>query len=835
MTTLLERYPVSPKHYTLHFAPNLKTFTFDGTASVTLVVHKPVDTFVLNAAELKITDCEVLWKEKKLSCVFSLNEHKEELTIKLPEKIEGDAELLLRFSGVLNDNLLGFYRSQYKDADGKPLVLATTQLEAADARRVFPCWDEPAAKATFDVTLTVDHGLRALSNMPVIERKEINGTTVFRFERTPIMSTYLLYLAVGEFEYLEAKEGAVDIRIVTTHGKKARGKLALELTRKFLSYFNDYFGIPYPLPKLDMIAIPDFASGAMENWGAITFREAMLLFDVATSSQQTKQDIAEVIAHELAHQWFGNLVTMRWWNDLWLNESFATFMATKAVDHFYPEWMSWDHFLKSATSDSMSLDALHNSHPINVDVKHPAEVREIFDNISYGKGGSVLRMLEDFVGEEHFRKGLHLYLSQYKYANATTHDLWNALAQASGKPVDAMMNTWVNQVGYPLVAVHGGAALELSQERFFLDGKHGKSGEWHIPLSVGAGKETVRTLMTTKSTNLNVTSALTKINLGQKGFYRVQYDEEHLEMLKKFVAQKKISAVDRWGVQHDLYAFCLSGSFSVKQYLEFVANYAQDDDYLASSDAASNLYTLFVLSSGEAFWNKLIENNRAYFLTVFKRLGWDASDGEKTTDKLYRSFVLSALGRHGDEKILAEARRRFDLFLKNPKTLVADIRSPVYSLTAWGGDAATHDQLIRLYLDAPTAEEKVRLLSALSHFKSEALLRKTLEFGLSADVRSQDLIVPISGVANNPYGRALLWPWMKKHWKAVASKYGVGNPLLNKTIGCLASTTDLKAATEIEEFFAKNPVPGTARKIAQTVEKIKISARLMKRMKKEFG
>ncbi|MEK6866160.1 MAG: M1 family metallopeptidase, partial [Thermoproteota archaeon] len=331
--------------------------------------------------------------------------------------------------------------------------LATSQFEAADARRAFPCWDEPKAKATFDISIIAENKFTAISNMPVTSKKRMKNKTLYKFAKTPIMSTYLIYLGVGEFEYLTSKIGKIQVRVITTKGNKSKGKYSLELGKKLLSSYEKYFGIKYPLPKLDLIAIPDFASGAMENWGAITFRETILLYDPKTSSTRTKQYIAEVISHEIAHQWFGNLVTMKWWNDLWLNESFATFMATKFVDKFYPEWDLWNQFVEDAMNTAMGLDSLKNTHPIDVKVNSTSEIREIFDAISYDKGGCVLRMLEHYVGESNFQKGLKQYLADFKYKNAEGQDLWDAIGKISKMPVRAMVLTWLKQPGFPVVEI----------------------------------------------------------------------------------------------------------------------------------------------------------------------------------------------------------------------------------------------------------------------------------------------------------------------------------------------------------------------------------------------
>src|SRR3990167_8780239 len=437
----------------LEFEPVFKNFTFNGKEIITVNCKEHVNLITLHCAELKIRSCHVRHNGISEKAITKTDGKKEELTIIIKKKIKGTAFVEIAFTGELNDRLLGFYRSQYKQ-NGKTKYLATSQFEAADARRAFPCWDEPEAKATFDISIIAENKFTAISNMPVISKKKMKNKTLYKFAKTPVMSTYLVYLGVGEFEYLTGKIGKTQVRVITTKGNKSKGKYSLELGKKLLLSYEKYFGIKYPLPKLDLIAIPDFASGAMENWGAITFRETILLYDPKTSSTRTKQYIAEVISHEIAHQWFGNLVTMKWWNDLWLNESFATFMATKFVDKFYPEWDLWTQFFYLDTISAFSLDSLQNSHKIEVEVLNPNEMDEIFDAISYSKGASVIRMLEQYLGEEIFRKGLQNYLSKFKYGNAKTDDLWTSLEKMSKKPVRKIMNTWTKQVGYPLVSIN---------------------------------------------------------------------------------------------------------------------------------------------------------------------------------------------------------------------------------------------------------------------------------------------------------------------------------------------------------------------------------------------
>ena len=829
---------VTPINYELKFEPLFHNFKFNGTEIITLNLPKPTNSIILDAAELVIKKCYIIQGNETISAKPRIDEKNERLTIKLAKKIKGNAKLSIEFIGTLNDRLLGFYRSQYKDGKGKTKYLATTQFEAADARRAFPCWDKPAAKATFDVSLLVDKHLDAISNMLVTSKKKVGTKILYKFGQTPIMSTYLLYLGVGEFEYLHGKLRNIKIRIVTTKGNKNKGKLSLDFTKKFLGEYEKYFGIRYPLPKLDMIAIPDFAAGAMENWGAITFREAILLYDPKTSSTRTKQYIAEVISHELAHQWFGNLVTMKWWNDLWLNESFATFMATKIVNKFYPEWNLWDQFLDDAMLTAMSLDALKNSHPINVDVNHPAQIREIFDAISYDKGGSVLRMLENYVGIENFRKGLKHYLTLYKYSNAEGRDLWSLIGKVARKPVDTMMKTWIDQVGYPVVDVkRNNSKLSLTQRRFLSDGSRASKNKWAIPIQIEEGNHQNSILLKSQTNTVSLKNKDSNfiINSGRYGFYRVQYDDHSLANLSLLIDEKILNHVDRWGLQNDLFSQCVSGTKHLQEYFDFTTSYHDEDDYITLLNLAQNLYYLYKLTIKEKFTDEVHTYTAQFLGSIFDRLGWDSRKNEKHTDPLLRSFVITALGKLGDKEILAEARKRFNKFLKNKNSLTADLQEPVFVLVAWQGDNKTYNKLLSLYRKSTLQEEKIRFLMAMCNFKQKNLLLKTLNLSLTSEVRSQNIRVPIMGVSANIHGRDVLWPWLKNNWGKLVRKFGVGNPLANRIVASVGGVIDDKQEKDVRNFFKKNTLPGTERIIEQTLERVRIRSKFLRRIKAEFG
>lgn len=828
---------VIPINYELMFEPLFHNFTFNGEEIITLNLSKPTNSIKIDAAELSIKESHIIQGGKIISSESSLNEKNEKLTIKLAKKIKGKAKLSIKFTGTLNDRLLGFYKSQYKDKKGKTKYLATTQFEAADARRAFPCWDEPAVKATFDVSLLVDKHLDAISNMPVISKKKTGTKILHKFGRTPIMSTYLLYLGVGEFEYLHGKLRNIKIRIVTTKGNKNKGKLSLDFTKKFLGEYEKYFGIKYPLPKLDMIAIPDFAAGAMENWGAITFREAILLYDPKTSSTRTKQYIAEVISHEIAHQWFGNLVTMKWWNDLWLNESFATFMATKIVNKFYPEWDLWDQFLGDAMLNAMSLDALKNSHPINVDVKHPAQIREIFDAISYDKGGNVLRMLENYVGIENFRKGLKYYLTQHKYSNAEGQDLWKSIGRVAHKPVDAMMKTWIDQVGYPVVDVkRNNSKVSLTQRRFLSDGSTSSKNRWSIPIHIEEGNHESSILMKSQKSVVSLKNIDSNfiVNSGRYGFYRVQYDDNSLANLSLLIDEKILNHVDRWSLQNDLFSQCVSGTKQIQEYLDFTTSYHDEDNYITLQNLAQNLYHLYKLTRKEKFSDEIRTYTAQFLGTIFDRLGWDSQKNEKHTDALLRSFVITALGKLGDKEILNEAKKRFNKFLKNKNSLAADLQEPVFVLVAWQGNEKTYNKLLSLYKKSTLQEQKIRFLMAMCNFKQKNLLLKTLALSLTPEVRSQNIRVPIMGISANIYGSDILWPWLKNNWKKLVRRFGVGNPLANRIVASIGGVIDDKQEKDVRKFFKRMPLPGTERVIEQTLERVRIRSKFLRSIRAEF-
>ena len=841
-----------PSKYRIKLQPDLKNFTFDGEQSVDIQVLEPTSAIVLNSIDLKISSATIHANGITLSnAKVSYDKEAETATIDFGETIQpGDAWLEMVFTGELNDKLMGFYRSEYTSQDGETRYLATTQFEPTDARRAFPCWDEPAKKATFEVTLVFSDEYQAVSNTQVVEEAVPGpGLKSVRFAETPVMSTYLLAFIVGHLVSIEERaEGGTTVGVWTTPGKESQATFALDTSVKLLGYFNDYFGIPYPLAKLDHIAIPDFAAGAMENWGAVTYRETALLVDPANSSAGTRQRVAEVIAHEMAHMWFGDLVTMEWWDDLWLNESFASWMGNKAVDWLFPEWEMWTQFVNMDTNRALSLDGLKNSHPIEQEVKNPAEVSQLFDAISYSKGASVIRMLENFLGEETFRKGLNRYLSGHMYDNARTEDLWSALETESGQPVTAIMDSWVKQMGYPVLQVEsersgGQIRLSVTQERFVYDRLLGDSEPdteiWRVPVSASqGGEESAITVMDGRQAQLDVPggdSGWVKLNPLQTGFFRVNYSNEDWQRLVPPIESLELHATDRLGIQNDAYALSRAGLLPVTQFLTLAQAYKNENDASVWSDLASNLRDIEQLISDDAVHPAYQSFARELFGPAARKIGWDPKSGEGHLDALLRSTVLSQAGSYRDPDVTAQATERFNRYLEDRETLAPDLRGVVFSLAAQSGGKEVYDQIWQLEGETNLAEEKIRLLMSLSRFQQPDLLTVTLEDSLSSKVRSQDSITLVAGVAANPKGRDLAWEFVKSNWAEFDRRYGGGGFGLMRLVSICSNFNSQEKADEVDSFFAEHPAPAAERTIRQALERVRLNIKWLEQNRQELS
>jgi puromycin-sensitive aminopeptidase len=670
--TEFSRLPLNvlPTNYAVTLKPDLTKFTFEGSVIIDLEIKEETSKILLNSADLVFDKATFEFGGAKFeSSKLTLCPDSEVATIEFAQPISvGLGKLHITYTGELNDKLKGFYRSKYTHPSGEVKYAGITQFEAADARRALPCWDEPAHKATFDVTIIAENGKTVLSNMPCIEETVLpdNKFRKFVFDRTPRMSTYLLAFVVGEYDYIEAKDkNGILIRVYTPLGKKEFGKFALDVSLKTLPFYTDYFQIGYPLPKLDLIAIADFAAGAMENWGLVTYRETALLIDPDNSSLQSKQTVAIVVGHELAHQWFGNIVTMEWWTHLWLNEGFASWIEYLCVDHCLPEFDIWTHFVTSDYCRALELDGLKNSHPIEVPVGPPSEVDEIFDAISYSKGASTIRMLHAYIGDEAFRTGLHNYLEKFKYSNAVTEDLWEKLSEASQKPVNELMQLWTKQTGYPVLEVsrevnaEKNTILKITQNRFFSDGSQPTEAEnylWKVPITVITKSsfpnvhKHVLLEKRTEEVDLGVLeeSDWIKLNKGSVGFYRTNYSKSLLEKLITLVKEQSLHPTDRLGLQSDAFALAQAGLLSTAEVLKFIEAYSVEDNVTVWKDMISNLLNLTGLLLNTDYSSNFKTYIKELVKPVSKKLGWDPLPGESNLQSMCRSTILRTLGIMGD-------------------------------------------------------------------------------------------------------------------------------------------------------------------------------------------
>lgn len=845
---------VKPERYNLTLKPDLEAFVFSGKEVISVVIGKPVSEITLHSKDLKIETVEVTQaKSSQFAHKISYNEKNETVTFLFKKKIKkGRAKISLIFEGVISDTLRGFYRSRYT-IDGKIKHLATTQFEATDARRAFPCFDEPAQKAIFDVSLIIPGNHTAISNtLPKSIKEHEAGYKIVEFASTPRMSTYLLAFIIGEFEYIEGtakptlkispfggrprgpeilSAGEVtQVRVFTTKGKKHQAKFALDVAIKSLEFYNKYFDIPYPLPVLDLIAIPDFESAAMENWGAITFRETALLVDNEHTSFANKQWVAIVIAHEIAHQWFGNLVTMNWWTDLWLNEGFASYMEYLAVDHIFPEWRVWDLYLAERYSMALRLDALAGSHPIEVEVHHPDEISEIFDMVSYAKGSAVIRMLAEHLGKNTFKKGLQYYMKKHSYSNTITTDLWSSFEKVSGEPIKKMMQNWTGETGYPLLSLsQNKESWEVRQERFFSSRisreKSRKKTLWQIPFKYQSEKSIKTELLIKKSTSL-IGKSIGKVNIGESTMMRVRYDKATITRLSNEIREGKLSVHDRLGVIRDMFALAEAGYIDTVSALEFSLVYKNETEYIVWAEITSGIDKVNHIISDESFRDLYHMYARQIFSPLANKMGFEKKRGEDSSHTFLRNLALSHAALYGDETIIKRAK---EIFANLKKTsIAANIRSVVYGIVAREGGVKEWLMFQKMYENANLDEERDRIGRALASFKEKTLLARTLTYALSKSVRDQDAPFMIGTVWQNIHGRDLTWKFVKHNWKTILKRYGEGGHFLGRILAPLGGHIKTKDVQDAKKFFKKNNAPGTTRTLEQAYEKIYSNAAWLK-------
>lgn len=835
---------ITPSHYTIFLAPDLENFIFQGEETIDIRITKPTNRITLHSAEIEVTSVHFENKNSIEASRISYDKDAETVTFHFGKSIHpGVGKLKIAFAGILNNKMRGFYRSRYTHK-GREYHMGVTQFESTDARRAFPCFDEPSHKATFEVSLKVPSDRTVISNTLEEEVTEHEGGyKVVKFEKSPRMSSYLLAFIVGHFEYIESiTPEKVKVRVYVTPGKKKQAKFALEVAAKLMSFYHKYFGIAYPLPTMDLIAIPDFANGAMENWGAVTYRETALLVDEENSSLHTKQWVALIIAHELAHQWFGNLVTMKWWTHLWLNEGFASFMEYLAIDKLFPEWRVWTQFIFTEQARALALDGLFNTHPIEVPVHHPGEISEIFDIVSYSKGASVIRMLQAFIGEKDFQKGLSLYLKTHKYANAETTDLWKALETVSNQPVSKIMKNWTSRPGYPLVYVERRRkTVKLSQERFYSSPRSGakKKETWLIPFKLCTDNSKQPTKVLLNSRSMTVESLTpgnwVKGNVHDTSFVRVKYDKDNLFALELPVKSQdeRIGEEGRFALVRDAFALVEAGQIPLSEALEFLSAYQNEKSYIVWAEIVTHLLELKALFYDEKIQEEFEAYARAILAKIAKNIGWEKKRNEPHEVSLLRSSVLFALGTFGEREIIQHANRLYASHLKGKK-IHSDIRGFVYALVAENGGKKEFGVFKEMYKNNPHEEEKDRALRAMTSFADIVLLKQTLEVAFSPDVRAQDAFKVVSLMSSNPLGIEVSWDYIKENWKTVEERFAGGH-LFSRFIAPFSKFKSKQKAMEIEKFFVKNKAHGIERTVAQVVEKIHSNATLLANNRKDVG
>lgn len=794
---------VTPQSYRIEIAPDLDTLTFSGTVDIRFKVTAATRKVVMNARDIAIDSVTLAGVQAAPAVTFDAK--RQQVTFAFPQSLEpGDYDIAIAYRGKIFETSSGLFVTPYTD-NGVKKAMLTTQFEPGDARRLAPMWDEPSAKAVFEMSLVVPESLGTISNTPIASTEAVEGGRKrVRFAPTPKMSSYLLYVGVGEIERITTTAEGVEIGVVTRKGDIERGRYALEISGPLLSYFNDYFGQDYPLPKLDHMAVPGAGGfGAMENWGAIFYFETALLVDPALTTESSKQNIYGTIAHEMAHQWFGDLVTMSWWDDLWLNEGFASWMQKKSQDHFNPSWNTWLQAIRNQ-QEAMDLDSLASTHPIVQTVNTLDDAESAFDAITYQKGQSVITMLEGYLGEDAFRDGVRAYMAKHAYANTVTDDLWSALETASGMPVRDIAHDFTRQPGIPMIVVDSAACADgatkvtLHQTRFAMDESANETLSWRIPVvaaTVGAADK-ARAVVTGMAEMTVPGCGVLKLNAGHTGYFRTLYPAPLFAALKESFAD--LAEADQLGLLHDSWALGTAGAQPVTDYLSLTAAVTPEADPLVWLQLATTFGKIGDLYRGQEGEDQFAAYVRGRLKPQLQRIGWDAVATESPNVSLLRDSLIETLARFGDEEVRAEAKARFDTFIAGGAALPGGIRRAVTRAVAMQADAARWAQLAGLAAKAATPLEQRFYLDALTYVEDAGLAQKTLELAVSDAVPKQYGPRMIQSTAQRQPD--LAWAFVTTHQDAINAR--IDEMSRYRFVPSIARASNKpERAKELEQFF----------------------------------
>ena len=811
---------VQPEHYVLHLTPDLKTATFAGDESIDVDLAQSSTSITLNAAEIDFRTVTAVTGGKESPAQVSLDKDKQQATLTFASPLPaGPVTLKIAYTGILNGQLRGFYLSKTERRN-----YAVTQFEPTDARRAFPSFDEPAMKATFDITLTVDKGDTAISNTNIVsDVPAADGRHVIHFATTPKMSTYLVAFLVGDFECVSGSADGVPIRSCATPDKVALGKYALSAAEFVLHYYDTYFGIKYPMPKLDMIALPDFEAGAMENFGAITYRETDLLIDDKTASENDKKNVAQVVAHEMAHQWFGDMVTMQWWNNLWLNEGFATWMENKPVAAWKPEWNIPEDVAEGLNS-TLNLDAQKVTRTIRAEANTPDEINEMFDGITYGKAGAVLGMVENYLGEETFRQGVHNYLAAHIYGNATAEDFWGAQTANSHKPVDKIMSSMVAQPGEPLLTFDraNNGKVAVSQERFFLNSKDatGEEQTWTVPVCFKSSSNKVTSCEVLNATQQQVpvpSSSFFYGNARGTGYYRTAYAKEDYRKILSSI-ETNLQPAERITFLGNQFALTRAGQSSIVDFLNLAEAVKSDSSPDALEVVASALNTTYAqIASTSQERDALDTWIRHTFEAEYTKIG-EPSNADTPGKRERRATLFGILGMAKDPKVIADAKSITQKYLADAGSVEPALATNAQYIAAENGDAALFDQLQKVYETSRNPAQQEAALRSLASFRDPALQKRSLDYAVSGKVRNQDAVFQLVIPLRDADTRDIAWQYIQDNWTKVQAQ--VTTMMGSALIGSTGSFCSEDRSREVASFFSTHKVPASERALTRAQNSI---------------